>query len=33
MREIHRVSEWLDVKDLVRTAELRVEVVHLNARR
>ena len=31
MREIHTVSEWLDLKDLVRTAELVLEVVRLNA--
>jgi len=32
MREIHTVKEWLDLKDLVRTAELVLEVVRLNAR-
>jgi tripeptide aminopeptidase len=32
MRDIHTVNEWLDVKDLVRTAELVLEVVRLNAR-
>lgn len=33
MREIHTVNEWLDVKDVVRTAELLVEVIRLNAAR
>lgn len=32
MREIHTVKEWLDLKDLVRTAELLLEIVRLNAR-
>ncbi len=32
MREIHTVNEWLDLKDLVRTAELVLEIVRLNAR-
>lgn len=31
MREIHTVNEWLDVKDLIRTTELVLEVVRLNA--
>ena len=31
MREIHTVNEWLDVKDLVRTAELVLEIIRLNA--
>ena len=31
MREIHTVNEWLDLKDLVRTAELVLEIVRLNA--
>jgi tripeptide aminopeptidase len=32
MRAIHTVNEWLDVRDLVRTAELVLEVVRLNAK-
>lgn len=32
MREIHTVNEWLDLRDLIRTAELVLEVVRLNAR-
>lgn len=32
MREIHTVNEWLDAKDVARTAELLLEVVRLNAR-
>ncbi len=31
MREIHTVNEWLDAKDVVRTTELLVEVIRLNA--
>jgi len=31
MREIHTVHEWIDVKDMVATAELLVETVRLNA--
>jgi tripeptide aminopeptidase len=31
MRDIHTVNEWLDMRDLVRTAELVLEVVRLNA--
>lgn len=31
MREIHTVREWLDLRDLYRTAELVLEVVRLNA--
>jgi len=31
MREIHTVNEWVDVKDLVLTAELLVEAVRQNA--
>jgi len=31
MREIHTVNEWVDVKDIVTTAELLVEAVRLNA--
>ena len=31
MREIHTVNEWIDVKDIVATAELLVETVRLNA--
>jgi tripeptide aminopeptidase len=31
MREIHTVNEWVDVRDLVLTAELVVETVRLNA--
>jgi tripeptide aminopeptidase len=32
MRDIHTVNEWVDVKDLVATAELLVETVLANAR-
>jgi tripeptide aminopeptidase len=32
MRDIHTVNEWVDVKDLVATAELVVETVLANAR-
>jgi tripeptide aminopeptidase len=31
MREIHTVNEWVDVRDLVLTAELVVETLRLNA--
>jgi tripeptide aminopeptidase len=31
MREIHTVNEWVDVKDMVATARLLVEVVRLHA--
>ncbi len=31
MREIHTVNEWIDVKDMIATAELLVETVRLNA--
>lgn len=31
MREIHTVNEWVDIRDLVLTAELVVEAVRLNA--
>lgn len=31
MREIHTVKEWLDLRDLYRTAELVLEVVRLSA--
>ena len=31
MREIHTVNEWIDVRDMVATAELLVEAVRLNA--
>ena len=29
--EIHTVNEWVDIRDLVLTAELVVETVRLNA--
>jgi tripeptide aminopeptidase len=32
MRDIHTVNEWVDVKDLVATAELVLETVRANAR-
>jgi tripeptide aminopeptidase len=32
MRDIHTVNEWVDVKDLVATAELVMETVRANAR-
>jgi acetylornithine deacetylase/succinyl-diaminopimelate desuccinylase-like protein len=32
MRDIHTVNEWVDVKDLVSTAELLVELIRLGAR-
>jgi tripeptide aminopeptidase len=32
MRDIHTVNEWVDVKDLVATAELVLETVQANAR-
>jgi tripeptide aminopeptidase len=32
MRDIHTVNEWVDVKDLVATAELVLETVQVNAR-
>jgi tripeptide aminopeptidase len=31
MREIHTVNEWIDVKDMIATAELLVETARLNA--
>ena len=31
MRDIHTVDEWVDVRDLVSTAELLVELIRLNA--
>ena len=31
VREIHTVNEWIDVRDMVATAELLVEAVRLNA--
>jgi acetylornithine deacetylase/succinyl-diaminopimelate desuccinylase-like protein len=31
MREIHTVNEWVDLRDLVVTAELVVETLRLNA--
>src|SRR5207248_5929288 len=31
MRDIHTVKEWLDVKDMVRSAEIVLEIVRLNA--
>lgn len=31
MREIHTVNEWVDIRDLVLTAELVVETIRLNA--
>ena len=31
MRDIHTVNEWVDVKDLVATAELVLETVKANA--
>src|SRR6266498_4281987 len=31
MREIHTVNEWVDLKDVVVTAELVLEAVRLNA--
>ncbi len=31
MREAHTVNEWIDVRDLVATAELLVETVRLHA--
>jgi tripeptide aminopeptidase len=31
MREIHTVNEWIDVRDMVTTAELLVETLRLNA--
>jgi tripeptide aminopeptidase len=33
MREIHTVNEWVDVKDMVATAELLVETIRLDAER
>ena len=33
MRDIHTVKEWLRVSDMVRTAEVIVEMVRLHARR
>jgi acetylornithine deacetylase/succinyl-diaminopimelate desuccinylase-like protein len=33
MRDIHTVNEWVDVKDLVATAELVLETVKGNATR
>ena len=33
MRQIHTVDEWIDVKDVFRTAELLVETLRLNAER
>ncbi len=32
MRDIHTVNEWVDVKDLVATAELVLETIRANAR-
>jgi len=31
MRDIHTVDEWVDVRDLISTAELLVELIRLNA--
>jgi tripeptide aminopeptidase len=31
MRDIHTVNEWVDVKDLVATAELVLETIRANA--
>jgi tripeptide aminopeptidase len=31
MRDIHTVNEWVDLRDLVSTAELLVELIRLNA--
>jgi di/tripeptidase len=31
MRDIHTVNEWVDVKDLVLTAEILVELIRQNA--
>ena len=31
MREIHTVNEWVDIKDVVVTAELLLEIVRLHA--
>jgi tripeptide aminopeptidase len=33
MRQIHTVDEWIDVRDVFRTAELLVETLRLNAER
>ena len=33
MRQIHTVDEWIDVKDVFRTAALLVETLRLNAER
>ena len=33
MRQIHTVDEWIDIKDVFRTAELLVETLRLNAER
>jgi tripeptide aminopeptidase len=33
MRDIHTVKEWLDVRDMVRAAEIVLEIVRLNAER
>ena len=31
MREIHTVMEWLDVKDMIRSAQIVLEIVRVNA--
>jgi di/tripeptidase len=33
MRQVHTVDEWVDVKDIVATAQLLVEILRLNAER
>ena len=33
MRDIHTVKEWLRVSDMVRTAEVLLEAIALNAQR
>ena len=33
MRQIHTVAEWIDVRDVFRTAELLVETLRLDAER
>jgi tripeptide aminopeptidase len=33
MRDIHTVKEWLDVKEMVRSAQIVLEIVRLNAER
>jgi tripeptide aminopeptidase len=31
MRDIHTVREWLDVKDMIATAEVTIELIKLQA--